>query len=600
MQLGVSDAISAPHAADSSASAGAGLSALFQGWEQWSAAFDLLPGRLAHLNAVQATPLTQGSDLLEKYQRACSLWELQGRLYCYAKLRRDSNTSDASAGDAMQAIERAFAKIATATSWFESDLAGVPEDVLRRWCADTPDLMQFLRPALQIIQANHHRLGTEGEGLLALVEPAFRSIVRAYEALSASVKIPIGRDTDLDASLSKSTDSPRDPSRRREAAESYHKSLGMHGAAFAALYATVLHRERFHSSARRFPSSLTAALFKLEVSEEHLRRLMAGTLAVRHVFQSYIDVRRRLLDLAEYHLYDNSMEPPGAPVSALTVDRISESVCKSTEVVAEWYADSLRALFERGHIDWIERPGKVRRAYCLSAYRTPPFVMASLGASLRSAQALAHECGHAMHTLLADAHQPFQTATYSSVVSEAVAMTHERMLMRHLAINAGSEAERKALQLQALDAALSGFFTQVMFLDFEVRAHELAEHGGSVSEQSLCDLYETVVTQYFGDAVTFDPFYRWSWARLGHLFRAPFYSASYAVSYAASGRLFKAMTAGSAAEQAEGRLRFTELLRSGGARPPLDLLRDAGADVGVDASINEVVTELEGHLISFL
>ncbi len=204
-----------------------------------------------------------------------------------------------------------------------------------------------------------------------------------------------------------------------------------------------------------------------------------------------------------------------------------------------------------------------------------------------------------MHALLADSHQPFQTATYSPIVSESVALTHERFLIRHLDSLVVADDQRSALCLRVLDTAFTSFFTQVMFLDFEVQAHALIECGEAATEEALCDLYARIANQYFAGAVEIDDFYRWTWARVGHFFRSPFYSASYALSFVASAKLFKGMTTGTAAEQELARIRFIDMLQSGGSRAPFELFEAAGVSVDIAGTIAAVAEEVEEQLRCF-
>ena len=80
------------------------------------------------------------------------------------------------------------------------------------------------------------------------------------------------------------------------------------------------------------------------------------------------------------------------------------------------------------------------------------------------------------------------------------------------------------------------FFTQVMFADFEWRAHRMVEDGEPITADALRALYTELWKDYQGPAVTFDEPYRDTWARISHFYTAPYYVYQYSTCYASSGR----------------------------------------------------------------
>ena len=155
---------------------------------------------------------------------------------------------------------------------------------------------------------------------------------------------------------------------------------------------------------------------------------------------------------------------------------------------------------------------------------------------------LAHEAGHAMHTVLSYENQPFATADYTIFVAEVASTTNERFLLEELLRRTADPKERFLLLQHAADAIVGTYYTQVMFADFELQAHQLVERGQAITTDVLRKIYGDIARSYYGDAVTLDEFYEYTWARISHFYNSPYYVYQYATCFASSAQLFRAMT----------------------------------------------------------
>ena len=98
--------------------------------------------------------------------------------------------------------------------------------------------------------------------------------------------------------------------------------------------------------------------------------------------------------------------------------------------------------------------------------------------------------------------------------------------------------ERFLLLQHAVDSIVGTFYTQVLFADFELRAHRLVEKGEPLTTEVLNKLYAGLLKEYWGDAVTIDDFYKYTWARIPHFFNSPYYVYQYATCFASSAQLY--------------------------------------------------------------
>src|SRR5437588_3173096 len=207
---------------------------------------------------------------------------------------------------------------------------------------------------------------------------------------------------------------------------------------------------------------------------------------------------------------------------------------------------------------------------------------------------LAHEMGHSMHTLLSHAHQPFVYTGYTIFVAEVPSTLSEALFLDYMLERATDQRERIVLLQHAIDGFVSTFYTQVMFADYELQAHRLAEEGRPVTAEILGEIYFNLLKTYHGDAVDYDDQSRVTWARIPHFYSTPYYVYQYATCFASSAQLMKQLTGATGPEKAAAIDRYLTLLKSGGSDHPMTLLQRAGVDLSRPETVRAVVDQLDG------
>jgi oligoendopeptidase F len=201
---------------------------------------------------------------------------------------------------------------------------------------------------------------------------------------------------------------------------------------------------------------------------------------------------------------------------------------------------------------------------------------------------LAHEMGHSMHTMLAHGTQPFVYSSYTIFVAEVPSTLNEALLLEHWLATATDKDEQIVLLQHAIDNITSTFYTQVLFADFELAAHELAEQDQPITADVLSELYTSRFTEYYGDAVELEDLTAITWARIPHFFNSPYYVYQYATCFASAARLAREIESG----DPTARERYLNLLGAGGSNHPMTLLKDAGVDLSQPETIEAVVEQL--------
>jgi oligoendopeptidase F len=202
---------------------------------------------------------------------------------------------------------------------------------------------------------------------------------------------------------------------------------------------------------------------------------------------------------------------------------------------------------------------------------------------------LAHEAGHAMHSFLADRAQPYHDAQYSIFLAEIASTLNEVLLTWQLLRELPEDDVKNRFSiLNRLADTISGTLVrQTMFAEYELRTHEAAERGEPLTLDTLDDIYDDVYAAYI-PGVARDDRTKLGWSRIPHFYNA-FYVFQYATGISAAIALARSI-------RDEGRPavdRFLRMLEAGGSDYSLNILREAGVDLGSPAPVRAALAEFD-------
>ena len=469
---------------------------------------------------------------------------------------------------------------------------------MREWIEQEPRLVPYRFPIMEIYRQQMHVLDEAGEKLLSFGSQ-FRQTPRSiYQELSISdisfptVTLSDGREVKMSYGGYRETlESARLQEDRKAAFEAHYGAYVVNKNTYASIYNSVLQRDWAGAQSRDYPTTLAAALDGDNVPEAVFRTLVETVKAGTAPLHRYNALRKRMLGLDAYHGYDGSL-PLVEDDRTYPFEPMKDVVLKSVAPLGEDYQTKMRDFFQDRALDVYESDGKRSGAYVAGVYGVGPYMLMNYNDTLDAVFTLAHEAGHAMHTVLSYETQPFATASYTIFVAEVASTINERFLLEMLLAQTEDPKERFLLLQKAVDNIKGTFYAQVLFADYEWQAHQLVERGEPITPDSLAELYDGLQSAYDGEVVERDDLYRYTWSRIPHFFNSPYYVYKYATCFASSAHLYNLMSTGSAAERAAATEAYLTLLRSGGNDHPMEQLRKAGVDLSKRETIQAVVDQM--------
>jgi oligoendopeptidase F len=385
-----------------------------------------------------------------------------------------------------------------------------------------------------------------------------------------------------------------DPDLRKSAYQELYRVYAHDGPILGQIYQTLVRDWRNEKlDLRHFSTPVSARNLSNDIPDEVVDTLLDVCQKNTPLFQEYFQLKAQWLKQKRLRRYD-IYAPVAHSNKIYEFPRSAWMVLDSFEQFDPRLARLALRVFEKNHIDSEVRKGKRGGAFCLSAApKIVPWVHLNYQGRAEDVATMAHELGHAIHSMLSEQHTLF-TFHACLPLAETASTFGEMMLTDRMLKEESSEDVRRDLLFKQIDDAYATIQRQAFFAMFERQAHEMVIKNATVEE--ISEAYLQNLRGQFGDAVDVSDEFRWEWVSIPHIYNVPFYVYAYAFGQLLVLSLYRQY-------QNEGdafKPRYLSLLSAGGSKAPVSLLADAGIDVhqaafwqgGFDV-IKELVNQLK-------
>ncbi|MDX1614031.1 MAG: M3 family oligoendopeptidase [Candidatus Promineifilaceae bacterium] len=361
-----------------------------------------------------------------------------------------------------------------------------------------------------------------------------------------------------------------DPSLRRAAYQSLFQVYGRDLPLLGQIYQARI-RDWYSENVqvRGYTSPIAVRNLRNDVPDHVVDLLLEVCQQNSGLFQRYFRLKAAALEmdrLRRYDLYAPVAETDVRYEFGQAVDLVLGSFRRFDDRVA----DLAERVFAEGHLDSEVRAGKRGGAFCATI--TPdltPYVLQTFQGLPRNVATMAHELGHAVHSMLAAEHSALTQRSALPLAETASTFGEMLVVDRILAEDADPDAQR-ALLFRQMDKNYGTIMRQAYFALFERQAHQATINGADLDE--LSSLYFDNLQDQFGEALTLSDEFRLEWVVIPHFYHTPFYVYAYAFGQLLVLSLYRQY-------QEEGerfKPRYLQILRSGGSAAPAEVLAQAG------------------------
>lgn len=425
----------------------------------------------------------------------------------------------------------------------------------------------------------------------------FAALIRLYDSITNRYAFRIsvdGEEKDLTRGELMSLVRLPDPDLRARAYQKLYQVYGDEGPILGQIYQTIIRDWRNENiGLRNYKTPISARNLGNDIPDDVVDTLLDVCKRNAPVFQRFFRLKAKWLGVDAIRRYD-VYAPVAESNKSYSFGMATELVLDSFQEFDPRFAQLAHRVFAQGHIDSEVRKGKRSGAFCATvAPDLTPWVLTSYQGKAEDMATLAHELGHAIHSLLASDHSLF-TQHSCLPLAETASTFGEMMLIDRLLSEEKDKEVRRSLLFKQVDDSYATIMRQAYFAMFEKTAHEMTQQGAAVDD--LADAYFTNLQDQFGDSLTLGEEFRWEWVSIPHFYHTPFYVYAYAFGQLLVLSLYKQFKS----EGVSFKPRYIHMLSTGGSKAPMQILDEAGMNVreaefwqgGFDL-IEAMVTQLE-------
>ena len=324
---------------------------------------------------------------------------------------------------------------------------------------------------------------------------------------------------------------------------------------------------------RGFSSPITIRNISNDIDDETTNTLLDVCKKNSKIFQKYFLQKAKLLGMKKLRRYD-LYAPNKSKIKEknYSYDKSVKLVLESLEKFSPVLSDYANNIFKKNHVDSITRPGKTVGAFCSTpSPKITPYVLVNFTGKSRDVFTLAHEIGHAIHSVSA--------SDKSILVSDAslplaeTASTFSEMLLYDKLSETVSAQEKRMMLSEKIDDFYATIGRQSFFTLFEMEAHDQIANSTTVDE--ISKTYLNNLNEQFGNSVKVSDDFGIEWSCIPHFHHAPFYCYAYAFGNLLALSLFQRYKK----EGKDFAPTYIEILAAGGTKKPEKLLRESGMDI---------------------
>jgi oligoendopeptidase F len=543
---------------------------------EMQAAFDDLEKLVAAFETCR--PELTSEISMDKFQQIVSdledIVKLMQRIGGYAELWFTEDTQNQSAISLLARMEQLGAEISNRILFFTLWWKELDDKNAERLMKDSGDLRYWLE---EMRHFKPHTLSEAEEKIINIKDvTGSNALITLYDSFTNRYSFKINvKDEEKEVTRGELMSYVRmaDPDLRAAAYQELYRVYGQDGLILGQMYQTVVRDWRNENiNLRGYKSPISARNLGNDIPDEVVDTLLDVCQKNAPIFQRFFKLKARLLKMDKLRRYD-IYAPVTESTKEFSMGSATELIMDSFDSFDPRFAQLAMKVISEKHVDSQVRKGKRSGAFCATVNpELTPWVLTNYQGHSDDVATLAHELGHAIHSLLASEHSIF-TQHACLPLAETASTFGEMMLVERLLEEERDESVRRDLLFRQVDDSYATIMRQAFFALFEKQAHSMTDQGASVDELAQA-YFENLQTQ-FGDALDIADEFRWEWVSIPHIYHTPFYVYAYAFGQLLVLSLYKQFK-----EEGDSfKPRYIKILSTGGAEAPMKVLADAGFDI---------------------
>jgi oligoendopeptidase F len=509
-----------------------------------------------------------------------ALEDLLGRLASYAQLLYAGNTADQTNRKFYGDMQERLTNITSDLIFFSLEFNSLDDVPLAKACRH-PGLAKYKPWIDDLRKEKPYQLDEKTEQLFHEKSVTGRAAWnRLFNETMTGLRFHIGgADLAIEPALSLLSDP--DEGKRRDAAAGLGKVFEQKADLFALITNTLAKDKEISDRWRGFKDVADGRHLANRVEREVVDALVEAVRAsYPRLSHRYYAMKAKWLGKPKLEHWDRNAPLPDKPDRTIGWTAARDTVLGAYAGFSPEMARIAGAFFEKGWIDAPVRDGKSPGAFAHPTVPSAhPYILLNYQGKPRDVMTLAHELGHGVHQVLANAQGPLMAPT-PLTLAETASVFGEMLTFKALLADAKSPKERKAMIASKVEDMINTVVRQIAFYTFERKVHT-ERKAGELTAQRLCEIWLEVQYESLGPAVNVEQNYKAFWCYIPHFIHSPFYVYAYAFGDCLVNSLYARYEQADEPAQGGGFVdKYFAMLRAGGTKHHSELL----APFGLDAS----------------
>ena len=576
------------------------LRVIYDETDKFNSDYEEVRNLINDIKKYENTMLNSAKEFYETLNSYYSVSRRLKKLYCYANLLFDTDTSDNVSQSLKGKVTNLYALLEKNSYFIVPNILKLEYSDIERFYKKVPELKEYEIALREEFRFKEHTLSDNEEKLLSSLGKMLGNNYDTYELFKdcdlsfGDITLEDGSKVTINNSNYSLYIENKNREIRRDTFVTLYKTYKQYKNTFASLISNNINEDISISKIKKYNSAIECSLYKDEIDLSVYDNLISSVNDGLSILYKYYDIKKKVLGVSELHLYDVYVSMLKEYNKEYKYDDAVEIVKRALGVLGEDYIKVIDDGIKKRWIDVYPTKNKRTGGYSSGGYDTYPYILLNYQDKYNDMSTLAHELGHSMHSYYARSNNSYIYGDYSIFVAEVASTVNELLLAKYMLKNSSSKEEKLYILNKLMELFRATIFRQTMFAEFERDIYNLSENDEVLTADKLCDMYYLLNKKYFGDNVVIDDEIRYEWERIPH-FYYNFYVYKYATGLSYACNIVNNILSG----KENAVKNYINFLKCGRTKNPRDSLLVAGVDITKKEVVDNAIKMFDDILNEF-
>lgn len=573
------------------------LDVIYSNTTEFDKDYDLVIDKINSLKKYENTMMDNSDNFYNSIKLSFEIERLIDKLYCYANLSFDLDTSNNDKQELCEKISNLRSKYSQSSYFIVPSILKNDYSVIEKYMKENPLIKDYEISIKEIYRYKEHTLSDVEEKLLSSISKMVGNSYDTYELFKDcdmsfdSIEDENGKKVELNNSNYTLYIESKDRRVRKDTFNTLYKEYKKYTNTFASLISSNMKELSTMAKINKYNSAIEMSLYADDVDIKVYNNLIDSVHKHIDYIYDYYKLKKGILNLDDIHLYDVYVPIGNSLDKKYSYEEAKEVILKVLEVFGDEYINKVKEALDNRWIDVYPTKNKRTGGYSGGSYDTYPYILLNYQDKYNDMSTLIHEMGHSMHSYYSRNYNDYQNSEYRIFVAEVASTVNELLLSHYLLEHSSDVEEKKYILNNLMELYRATIYRQTMFAEFERDISSIIDNDGALTANKLSNMYYDLNKFYFGDGVVVDDEIRYEWERIPH-FYYDFYVYKYATGLSAATAIVKGIL-----DKKENAVEnYIDFLKCGSRLSPIESLKVAGVDLTNSSVVDTALDEFKNIL----